>query len=106
MQKLLELLELVKLWAKVSLERYGLMKGYGSGRIKQCMRDMPETIDAEQTCSWLGFPDLKVQTGALICAAQEQALRTNYVKHHVIELLRHCYVKCAVKRRECASSSE
>ena len=44
---------------------------------------MPETTDAEQTWSWLRSSDLKVQTEALICAAQEQALRTNYMKHHI-----------------------
>ena len=44
---------------------------------------MPETTDAEQTWSWLRSSDLKVQTEGLICAAQEQALRTNYVKYHI-----------------------
>ena len=27
--------------------------------------------------------DLKIQTEALLCAAQEQAIRTNYIKHHI-----------------------
>lgn len=43
---------------------------------------MPEPTDAEQTWSWLGSSDLKIQTEVLICAAQEQALSTNYVKPH------------------------
>ena len=49
----------------------------------QFLRDMAETTDAEQTWSWLISSDLKVQMEAFICAAQEQALRTNNVRHHI-----------------------
>ena len=71
----------------------------------QFLRDMPETTDAEQTWSWLISSDLKVQMESFICAAQEQALRTNNVKHHSdwtaeSPLCRMC------SERECFSSSE
>ena len=42
---------------------------------------MPETIDKNRTWQWLSKKDLKVGTEALHCAAQEQAIRTNYVKY-------------------------
>ena len=42
------------------------------------LREIPETTHAREISSWLRKADLKIQTEALICAAQEQALRTNY----------------------------
>ena len=44
---------------------------------------MPEQIDKERTWEWMRKSDLKVETEALICAAQEQALRTNVVKYNI-----------------------
>ena len=44
----------------------------------QFLSDMPGTTDAEQTCSWLMSSDVKVQTDALIFAAQQQALKGLY----------------------------
>ena len=41
---------------------------------------MPETVDKDKTWEWTRKGDLKVKTGTLIFAAQEQALRTNLVK--------------------------
>ena len=41
---------------------------------------MPETVDKDKTWEWTRKSDLKIETEALIFAAQEQALRTNYVK--------------------------
>ena len=49
----------------------------------QFVREMPETVDKNKTWDWLIRSDLKVETEALLCAAQEQAIRTNYVKHHI-----------------------
>ena len=46
----------------------------------QYYREMNEKIDIEKSWSWLCKSDLKPETEALICAAQEQALRTNYIK--------------------------
>ena len=53
----------------------------------QYIRDMDESIDKDKTWGWLKNGDLKAGTEALICAAQDQALRTNYVKHHIDKTL-------------------
>ena len=45
----------------------------------QFLREMPETVDKVKTWEWTRKGDLKFETEALIFAAQEQALRTNYV---------------------------
>ena len=44
---------------------------------------MPEEIDKDLSWKWLVQSDLKVQTEATICAAQEQALRTNYTENKI-----------------------
>ena len=49
----------------------------------QFLREKPETIDKDKTWEWTRKGDLKVETEALIFAAQEQALRTNYVKFNI-----------------------
>ena len=49
----------------------------------QFVRKMPETADEKETWNWLRKADLKVQMEAMLCAAQEQAILTNYVKHKV-----------------------
>ena len=46
----------------------------------QFVRKMLETRDEEETWNWLRKADLKVETEDMLCAAQEQAIRTNYVK--------------------------
>ena len=43
----------------------------------QFVRDMPETTDEKETWHWLRKADLKVETEAMLCAAQEQAIQTN-----------------------------
>ena len=47
------------------------------------VREMPEEIDKDLSWKWLMQSDVKVQTEATICAAQEQALRTNYTKNKI-----------------------
>ena len=47
------------------------------------VREMPEKVDKDRICQWLSKSDLKIGTEASLCAAQEQAIRTNYVKHHI-----------------------
>ena len=42
-----------------------------------------EGIDWDKTWQWIAKGDLKGSTEALICSAQEQALRTNYTKFHI-----------------------
>ena len=49
----------------------------------QFVQEMPEKIDKDISWKWLVQSDLKVQTKALICAAQEHALRTNYTKNKI-----------------------
>ena len=49
----------------------------------QFVRDMDDSVHKDKTWSWLGKTDLKAETEALICAAQEQAIRTNYVKFKI-----------------------
>ena len=54
----------------------------------QFVRDMKkeqhrDRIDKEDTWTWMKKSDLKIGTEALICAAQEQALRTKYVKYNI-----------------------
>ena len=49
----------------------------------QFVREMPENVDRERTWEWMRKSDLKVETEALIFAAQEQALRTNAVKCNI-----------------------
>ena len=44
---------------------------------------MPESTDEKKTWKWLRKVDFKIQTESLLCALQEQALRTNYIKHHI-----------------------
>ena len=49
----------------------------------QFTREMPETVDKDKTWKWTRKGDLKVETGTLIFAAQEQPLRTNYVRFYI-----------------------
>ena len=46
----------------------------------QYYREMADVANFEKSWLWLQRSDLKCETEALICAAQEQALRTNYIK--------------------------
>ena len=50
---------------------------------RQFVREMPETIDETETWNWLRNADLKVETEAMLCAAQKEAIRTNHVKHKI-----------------------
>ena len=49
----------------------------------QFIREMPEKVDRDRTWKWLSKSDLKIGTEVLLCAAHEQAIRSNYVKHHI-----------------------
>ena len=44
---------------------------------------MPDKVDKDKYWQWLSKSNLKIRTEALLCAAQEQAIRTNYIKHHI-----------------------
>ena len=47
------------------------------------IRETTEKVDKEKTWQWLSRGDLKFGTEALLCAAQEQAIRTNFIKYDV-----------------------
>ena len=44
---------------------------------------MLETVDKVMTWEWIRNGDLKVETEACIFAAQEQAVRTNYIRFNI-----------------------
>jgi hypothetical protein len=56
---------------------------WGKKMYGQYCRDTSKDADMKKTWGWLAKGDLKPETEALICAAQEQALRTNYVKFNI-----------------------
>ena len=65
---------------------------------RQFVRGMPKTTDEKETWYWLRKADLKVETEAMLCAAQKQAIQTNYVKHKIDKtaqspLCRMCHKK-------------
>ena len=49
----------------------------------QFIRETTEKVDKEKTWQWLSRGNLKVGTETLLCAAQKQAIRTNYIKYHI-----------------------
>ena len=49
----------------------------------QFIREMPKKVDKDKPWQWLSKSDLKIRTEAMLCAAQEQTVRTSYVKHHI-----------------------
>ena len=50
----------------------------------QFIKDMTQGTDKEKLWLWMRKYDLKIPPQALICPAQEQAIRrTNYVKYHI-----------------------
>ena len=65
-------------WMREMKELWKNKKMYG-----QFVREMPETTDEKETWNWLRKAGLKLETEAMLCAAQEQAIRTNYVKHKI-----------------------
>ena len=64
----------------------------------QYTRELPEYTDTTATWNWLHQQDLKKETEGLLIAAQDQALRTNYIKHKIDKdpsspLCRVCHAK-------------
>ena len=49
----------------------------------QLIRETMEKVDQEKMWQWLSRRGLKVETEVLLCAAQEQAIRTNYMKYYI-----------------------
>ena len=52
-------------------------------RRERFVREISEIVDRDKTWQWLSACNLKTGTKALLCAAQEQAIRANCVKHYV-----------------------
>ena len=62
-------------------EEQGLKQKWNEKRMHgKFVREMPEKVDKKKTWQWLSRGELKISTEAVLCAAQEQAIRTNYVK--------------------------
>ena len=68
---------------------------------EQFFRGTSTKVDKELSWRWLIKSDLKVQTESLLDAAQEQVLKTNYLKFHIDKTSTiHCvgYVETMGKR--------
>ena len=50
----------------------------------QFIREMPKKVDKDKSWQWLSKSDLKIRTEAMLCAAQEQTVRTSYVSTTLI----------------------
>ena len=69
----------------------------------QLVREMPETIDEKETWYWLRKTELKVETKAMLWAAQELAIRTNCVKHKVYKIAQSPLCRMCDKKSETIS---
>ena len=78
-ENLMEKEDFKKNRAKISLKK----KWHGKRIYGQFVHEMPEEINENLSWKWFVQSDLKVQIEATICAAQEQALRTNYIKNKI-----------------------
>ena len=69
-------------WMREKKELWKNKRMYG-----QFVREMLQATNEKGTWCWLRKADLKVETEAMLCAAEEQAIQTNYVKsnHHFVE---------------------
>ena len=65
---------------------------------------MPETMDEKETWNWLRKTDLKVEMEAMLHAAQEQIVRTNYVKHKVDKIVQSPLCRMCDKKSEAVSN--
>ena len=59
---------------------------------------MPETTDEKEKWNWLRKADLKVEAEAMLCAAQEQAIRTNYMKHKIDKTVNQHFLECVTRK--------
>ena len=61
---------------------------------------MPDKVDKDKTWQCLSKSDLKIGTKALLCAAQEQVIRTNYIKHYIDKTSENLLCKLCRKKVE------
>ena len=66
----------------------------------QSIREMPEERDKNLSWKQLVQSDLKVQTEATTCVAQEQALRTNYAKNKIDKTSENPLCRMCCEREE------
>ena len=59
-------------WMSEKKELWKNRRMYG-----QFVREIPETTDEKEIWYWLRKADLKIETEAMLCAAQEEAIGTN-----------------------------
>ena len=59
-------------WMSEKKELWKKRRMYG-----QFVREIPETTDEKEIWYWLRKADLKIETEAMLCAAQEEAIGTN-----------------------------
>ena len=78
MRETITSVEFKKQKAKELKEKWSEKRMHG-----QFIRETTENVDKEKTWQWLSRGDLKVGTEASLCAAQEQVIRTNYMKYHI-----------------------
>ena len=64
---------------------------------------MQETADKKETWNWLRKVDLKVETEAMLRTAQEQEIRTNYLKHKIDEAAQSPLCRISDKKSEAIS---
>ena len=64
----------------------------------QFVRETPETTDEKETWYWLRKADLRAETEPMLCAAQEQAIRTDYVKHKIDKTAQYHFVECVTRK--------
>ena len=68
---------------KKNIQDERIKKWNGKRMYGQFLRDNSTKVDKELSWRWLNKGDLKIQTESLLCVAQKQALRTNYLKFHI-----------------------
>ena len=59
---------------------------------------MQEKTAEKETWNWLRKTDLKFKTEAMLCAAQEQEIRKNYVKHKMEKTASHHFGECVTRK--------
>ena len=65
----------------------------------QFVQEIPETTNRKDKCNWLRKAGLKLEMEAKLCAAQKQAIQTNYVKHKMnIKQPNHHLRECVTRK--------
>ena len=85
-------------WMRKKKELWKNNRMYG-----QFLREMPETTYQKERWYWLRNADLKVETEAMLCVVQEQAIRTIYVKHEIDKTTESPLYRMCDKKKETIS---